>query len=118
MYKVAVLGASNKPERYSYKAIKMLADKGHQPMPISRDGAEILGYSGSTMLKGTSPDIVTVYLSSQNLDPLLEDLIEAKPQRVIFNPGAEAPEVYEQLEKAGIRVQEACTLVLLSTGQL
>ena len=32
---VAVLGASNKPERYSYQAVKLLAEKGHVVFPIN-----------------------------------------------------------------------------------
>ncbi|MCG8634256.1 MAG: hypothetical protein MI863_10540 [Desulfobacterales bacterium] len=35
----------------------------------------------------------------------------------MFNPETENPKVYDRLKSAGIRVQEACTLVLLKTGQ-
>jgi hypothetical protein len=36
---------------------------------------------------------------------------------VIFNPGAENTALVAELEKAGIACEEACTLVLLNTGQ-
>jgi len=36
---------------------------------------------------------------------------------VIFNPGTENPDEYEGLRAAGIEPTEACTLVLLRTGQ-
>ena len=31
---VAVLGASNDPTRYAYKAMRMLEDYGHTPVPV------------------------------------------------------------------------------------
>jgi len=40
-----------------------------------------------------------------------------KPGRVIFNPGTENSELVERLEGNDILVEEACTLVLLRTGQ-
>jgi hypothetical protein len=43
-------------------------------------------------------------------------IIEARPKRVIFNPGTENPEFY-QLELNDIKAEVACTLVLLSTNQ-
>jgi hypothetical protein len=40
-----------------------------------------------------------------------------KPRRVIFNPGTENPRLARSLRADGIEVEEACTLVLLQTGQ-
>jgi len=40
---VAVLGASNKPARYSYQAVKLLAEKGHAVFPIHPVISEIEG---------------------------------------------------------------------------
>jgi hypothetical protein len=40
-----------------------------------------------------------------------------KPARVIFNPGTENQEFAQQLEAQGIETIEACTLVMLRTGQ-
>jgi hypothetical protein len=44
-------------------------------------------------------------------------IIETKPKRVIFNPGSENPEFYQLLKVNNIKVEEACTLVLLTTNQ-
>ena len=48
---------------------------------------------------------------------LFEQILTIKPKRVIFNPGTENPDEYERLKTAGIEPMEACTLVLLRTGQ-
>jgi hypothetical protein len=48
---------------------------------------------------------------------LIDYLRSINPRRVIFNPGTENPELERALEKSGIQTEEACTLVLLHTGQ-
>jgi hypothetical protein len=40
-----------------------------------------------------------------------------QPKRVIFNPGTENPALMQQLAADGMEVEEACTLVMLHTGQ-
>ena len=52
-----------------------------------------------------------------HLVDVLGDILEKKPRRVIFNPGTESETHIEKLEQAGIVVEQACTLVLLSTNQ-
>jgi predicted CoA-binding protein len=62
-------------------------------------------------------DTVTVYLSPQKQASVIQDILAVRPRRVIFNPGAENASATETLARHGIDVVEACTLVLLSTGQ-
>ena len=115
----AVIGASPKEERYSYKAIKMLSEKGHNPIPVAKVHKEILGKKAYPSLSEIPDKIntVTVYLGAQRQEPVIEEILKIKPKRVIFNPGAENPKAYESLKEAGIEPIEACTLVLLRTNQ-
>jgi hypothetical protein len=46
-----------------------------------------------------------------------QDILDLNPTRVIFNPGSENPALEEALKSHGIKVEEACTLVLLRTNQ-
>jgi hypothetical protein len=39
------------------------------------------------------------------------------PKRIIFNPGTENDDLAEQAASKGIQPLEACTLVMLSSGQ-
>lgn len=115
---VAVLGASQKPERYSNKALHALLEKGHTVFPVHPAVSEIDGIKVFRTLEEISDKIhtLTVYLSPETTEKLCPSLINLRPERVIFNPGAEAPMIYPELERAGITVTEACTLVLLSLG--
>ncbi len=116
---VAVLGASNKPDRYSYKAVRMLRDKGHTPFPVHPALAEVDGLPVSHSLSSiTAPlDTITVYVSPQNQQAIAGELLNSAARRVIFNPGTENPALADQLRRHGKVVVEACTLVLLTIGQ-
>jgi predicted CoA-binding protein len=119
MSRVAVVGASEKPGRYSNRALRMLLSQGFTPIPISNSGKDILGFKGYASLTAVPDpiDTVTVYLSPEKQAPVIQDILTVRPRRVIFNPGAENPEAAAALSKQGIPVLEACTLVLLTTGQ-
>ena len=116
---VAVLGASNKPNRYSYKAVKMLLEKGHTVFPVHPAIENIEGLPVYQSLKKVSEDIdtITVYLSAARSDRITNEILEKGVQRVIFNPGAENPFLSAQLKIDNVEVVDACTLVMLATGQ-
>ena len=117
--KVAILGASDKPDRYSNMALKMLVEKGHTVFPVHPRLKEIDGIAVIGSLKDLPAPVhtVTVYLSPELSGRLEGEIIESKPRRVIFNPGTENAELAKSLDAAGIVTLEACTLVLLRTGQ-
>lgn len=116
---VAILGASANPERYSYQAVMLLAEHGHRVFPVHPSARPIGDHPCYPSLGAIEEplDTITVYLSVKNSTPLIEEILARKPRRVILNPGAENPELAQRCTAAGIRVQEACTLVLLRTGQ-
>ena len=116
--RVAVLGASPKEDRYSFKAMRMLREHGHQPIPIHPAGHTVDGVPGFKSLgKIDQPvDTLTFYVNSKISSGLKDDILKLNPRRVIFNPGAENEELAEVLESAGIEVVIACTLVMLATG--
>ena len=116
---VAVLGASPKPERYSNKAVALLKAKGHTVFPVHPSIPEIHGirtYSRLTHILAPI-DTVTVYLAAEKSSAIKDDLLQTKPRRVIFNPGAENPLLAAALERQGSQTLDACTLVLLNTDQ-
>lgn len=116
---VAILGASDNPERYAHKALKMLQEYGHKVFLVNPhiDKIEDLNVSPSLTALPEKIDTLTLYINPQRLTPYLDQIKKLRPKRVIFNPGTESPEIKEELSKAGIQTTEACTLVLLRTKQ-
>lgn len=115
---VAILGASPKPDRYAYQALQLLHEYGHRTLPINPTCDEILGEKCyPTISEAPGPiDTVTLYLGESRSTPLIDEIIGAKPRRIIMNPGAENSALAAKAEAAGIDVVEGCTLVMLRTG--
>lgn len=116
---VAVLGASPKPARYANQAIRLLLQHGYRVTPIHPRFSEIEGLPVANSLDQVAQPIhtLTLYVGPERLAPQIDELVALKPQRVIFNPGTESPELQHALDKAGIEWFEACTLVMLKTDQ-
>ena len=116
---VAVLGASPKEDRYSFKAVRMLKEHGHTAIPVHPAGHTVDGINGvKTLLDINEPvDTLTVYVNPKISDGQLDDILKLNPRRIVFNPGSENDLLADKLEKAGIEVIQACTLVMLTTNQ-
>ena len=115
---VAVLGASPKPDRYANKAMQMLAECGYRAIPINPAFSEILGakcYPSIADVPGKI-DTATIYLGQTRSDPLIDEIINVRPRRIIMNPGAENENLAAKARERGIEVVEGCTLVMLRTG--
>ncbi|MDC0358844.1 CoA-binding protein [Oligoflexia bacterium] len=116
---VVVLGASPKEDRYSYKAVALLKENGHTVIPVhpkAQTVAEIPVVAQLTSIT-TAIDTVSVYVNPYLLAQAADDIVKLKPKRVILNPGTESKELEERFTENGIEVCQACTLVLLKTGQ-
>ena len=116
--KTLVLGASANPSRYSYLAIRKLRNHGHPVVAVGRKKGIVADVELQTDQAPLDEiDTITLYLNPANQKPYYDYIVSLKPKRIIFNPGTENDELYALAEKNGIRSEEACTLVLLSTGQ-
>lgn len=118
MKTVFVLGASPKEDRYAFKAMERLKQHGFKAVPVNPAFSEILGETCHPAI-GDVPqpvDTVTVYLGPQRSTPLIDEIITARPGRIILNPGAENPALEKAARDAGIQVVNACTLVMLAAG--
>ncbi len=116
--KTLVLGASDNPARYSYLAINRLINN---QFPVVAVGKKAGIVSGIPILTEKPHfidiDTITLYLNPANQKEYYDYIISLHPRRIIFNPGTENNELsYFALQK-NILTLEACTLVLLTTGQ-
>jgi predicted CoA-binding protein len=113
-----VLGASDNPNRYSFRTVNRLRDKHHPVTAIGHRKARVADLEiviGQPELEGI--DTVTVYLNRGNQREYYDYILSLHPKRIIFNPGAENPELSALAKTNGIETVEGCTLVLLSTGE-
>jgi len=116
--KTLVIGASDNPTRYSYLAVNKLRATGH---PVVAIGAHAGRVADIDMITAKVPiddiDTVTLYLNPARQEEYYDYILSLHPRRLIFNPGAENEELEKLARQNKIQTMEACTLVLLSTGQ-
>jgi predicted CoA-binding protein len=113
-----VLGASLKPDRYSYLAVEKLVSHNHNVFAFGLKSGIIAGIKIDTeLVHYKDVHTVTLYVNPKAQKIYYDYVISLKPERVIFNPGTENSEFYDKLTKHGIFYEVACTLVLLSINQ-
>ena len=116
--KTLVLGASENPARYSYLAINRLKNNQHPVVAIGKKNGTVAGIIIETeKIKLENIDTVTLYLNADHQKEYYDYIISVHPKRIIFNPGTENDELAQLALKNNIKPVEACTLVMLSTGQ-
>lgn len=118
--RVLIVGATTNPSRYAYTAAKMFQERGFDYVPIGIKkgnvfGKAILNLREKPELDGI--DTVTLYIGTQHQGEWMEYLLSLKPNRIIFNPGAQNSEFAQLARSKGIEVINACNLVMLSTSQ-
>ena len=116
--KTVVLGASDNPSRYSYMAINRLKAHQHPVVAVGRKATTVNGIA----ITNEHPteegvDTVTLYLNPRNQVEYYDYILSLQPKRIIFNPGTENEELVKLANEQGIQTMEACTLVMLGTGQ-
>ncbi|MCA4894259.1 MAG: CoA-binding protein [Cytophagales bacterium] len=118
--KTVIVGATTNPSRYAFMAAEKLIENHYEIVPIGIKSGEVFGEPilniGSRPLIG-DVDTITLYIGPQHQPEHYEYLLSLKPKRVIFNPGTENVEFEKKVEESGAEALEACTLVMLSTGQ-
>lgn len=116
--KTVIIGASDNSNRYSYIAANRLVAHGHEVVPIGIKKGRVAGLDIITDHPALEQvDTITMYINPQRQPAYYDYILSLHPKRVIFNPGTENDELEEMLQQQGVQTMEACTLVMLSTGQ-
>jgi len=118
--KTVIIGARTNPSRYAYLAAERLSAHSHDIVPVGIKkgkvfGHDILNLNERPAIEGV--DTVTLYLNPTNQQPWEDYILSLNPKRIIFNPGTENPSLARKAAALGIETINACTLVMLSTGQ-
>ncbi|CAN5313932.1 CoA-binding protein [soil metagenome] len=118
--KTVIIGATPNTSRYAYAAAGRLTQYNHDFVPVGIKTGEVFGKQILNLrLKPEISDVdtVTLYIGPQHQPEWYDYILSLKPKRVIFNPGTENDEFVKKFEDTGAEVLEACTLVMLGTGQ-
>ena len=120
MKKTVIIGATNNTARYAYLAAEMLDQYRHEFVPVGIRKGDVFGKPILNIMERPEVkdvDTVTLYIGPQHQQQWYDYILSLKPKRIIFNPGTENPEFELLAEVSGAEALEACTLVMLRTGQ-
>ena len=105
---IALIGASAKPERPSYRVLQFLLDKGYRVFPVNpgQAGTEILGQTVYASL-GDIPkpvDMVEIFRRSEDVGPIVEQAIAARAKTVWMQLGVINQQAADTATAAGLTV--------------
>ena len=116
--KTLVIGASENPNRYANKAVHRLVNHQHEVAAIGLREGRINGVPiVAEKVPFNNVDTITMYINPQRQPDYYDYILGLNPKRIIFNPGTENPELAQKARAANIKTVDACTLVMLATGQ-
>lgn len=116
---VAILGATPDASKFAHRAMRKLEEHGHKVILVNPAYEEIEGHPVlPSLTKIKEPvETLTLYVGPQRIVPLVNEILDLRPQRVIFNPGTESPSLIQALESAHIHYVRGCTLIMLDSGK-
>jgi hypothetical protein len=109
--RIAVVGASSKPERASYDIVNYLLGQGYEVLPVNPKESEILGQSAYDSLSDIDGkvDIVDVFRKSEATDPIIDEAIKVGAPIIWLQEGVVNEAGAERAEAAGRTVlQDIC----------
>jgi predicted CoA-binding protein len=114
-----LLGASPKPDRFAYKAVRSLQRRNIPVIALGRKDADLDGIKIRKGMPGNIGPVhtVTLYLNPKNQEEYYDYIISLQPSRIIFNPGTWNPDLAELARSHNIEVVRDCMLIMLNSSK-
>ena len=105
---IALVGASDRPDRASYGVMKFLQDHGYRVIPVNPriTGEHVHGeYVWRELAQIGEPiDIVDIFMRSETVEPVVDEAIAVGAKAVWMQLGVINPEAAAKAEAAGLKV--------------
>ncbi len=111
---IAIIGASNNPEKFGNKAVRAYLRQGFEVYPVNPRGGEIEGmaaYEAIGDVPGSDLDRISLYVPPAVGLGLLEEIAAKGCKELWLNPGSDSPELVERAESLGLNPVVACSIV-------
>lgn len=103
---VAVVGASDNPDRQSHGVARYLKDQGYIVIPVNPRLTELFGeksYPDLASIPGVV-DVVDIFRNPDAVPQIVEEAIRKKAKVVWMQPGAESEQAAQRAREAGLEV--------------
>ena len=113
--RIAIIGASNKRERYANKAVRAYRDAGFTVYPVHPQEKEVEGLRVYKSVLDISEQIdeVSLYIPAAAGMQIIEQIAQKGIKKVYFNPGTESDELVAKAKQRGIDPLLTCSILAL-----
>ncbi len=108
---IAVVGASNDPEKYSHEVASYLMEQGYRIIPVNPSEEEVLGERAYDTVDQIPEqvDVVDVFLPPEKTPEIAEDAAQAGAKALWLQEGIENEETRQIAEEGGLAyVEDRC----------
>jgi predicted CoA-binding protein len=108
---IAVVGASNDPEKYSHEVASYLMEQGYRIIPVNPSEEEVLGERAYDTVDQIPEqvDVVDVFLPPEKTPEIAEDAVQAGAKALWLQEGIENEQTRQIAEEGGLAyVEDRC----------
>ncbi len=112
--RIAVIGASDNPEKYGHKIFKSLLNAGFNVIGININGGETLGKKLYRSISDLDiiPDIVLTVVAPEITEKIVEECFLVGVKEIWMQPGSESDNAINKAKKLGIKTtSNACFMI-------
>jgi len=110
---VAVIGASNNRTKFGNKAVRAFQQQGYEVFPVNPHEETIEGMRAYRTIAAVPvrPHKISVYVPPASVLKLLPAIAAKGCDELWLNPGTESAEVLAAVERLGLNVVQACSIM-------
>lgn len=115
----AIVGATQNKEKYGYKVLVDLKNKGFNVIPVNPKYEEIVGLKCYPDLLSLDerPDVVVLIVGEKNAEKVVQDCVDSDLNMIWFQPGSEYDKAVELAKQSGFNfVTGEC--IMVETGKI
>jgi uncharacterized protein len=107
---IAVVGASNDPQKYGHRVFRDLLKAGYPAVPVNPKGGTILDQPVFASLSDLPqiPQIVITVVPPEVTTSVVDQALKLGVSEIWMQPGSESPTAFKQAQDAAIDVHQAC----------
>ena len=115
---VAVIGASNRREKFGNRAVRAFREQGYTVIPINPHEREIEGLQAyASVLDVPGPiDMASFYVPPEIGARVIEDVAKKRIAEVWLNPGSESDALVARARMLSIQPIAACSIVAIGSN--
>jgi predicted CoA-binding protein len=100
----AIVGATNNQEKYGYKVLVDLKDKGYKVVPVNPKYLEVAGLTcyPDLITLDERPDVVVLVVGEENAPKVVQNCVDLALTKIWFQPGSEYDQAVSLAKSAGL----------------